>query len=304
MSPKRILLASIAASFLLLGAAPVAQAAKVGAAPCIERSDRPGPQGRLRDTVERPTYDRLQGWIARHPRLAARAASVAAAGDPIVIRTWIHVIREDLTVAGGNIPRAWIDDQIDVMNDSFGGATGGADTGFVFQLAGVTRTTNPDWFDMHGQGRDRKMKLALKRGGLDTLNIYTVNHRTLLGYAWLAQDAAKVGVLDGVVVHYQSLPGGNLEIYSEGDTTVHEVGHWLDLFHTFDGGCNRGDNVDDTAPEASPAFFCPTGRDTCSDPGLDPITNFMDYTQDSCMFEFSAGQAVRMQQAWVAFRAV
>jgi hypothetical protein len=147
------------------------------------------------------------------------------------------------------------------------------------------------------------MKLALKRGGLRTLNIYTVDHRTLLGYAWLAQDAEKVGVLDGVVVHYQSLPGGSFEIYSEGDTAVHEVGHWINLFHTFDRGCNRGDKVDDTAPEASPAFFCPEGRDTCKAAGLDPITNIMDYTQDDCMFEFTEGQAVRMQQAWTAFRA-
>ena len=166
----------------------------------------------------------------------------------------------------------------------------------------MTRTTSADWFHMHSQGQDRKMKEALKVGGLDTLNIYTVDHRTLLGYAWLAQDAEKVGDLDGVVVHYQSLPGGNFEIYSEGDTATHEVGHWLDLFHTFDGGCNRGDQVDDTAPEASPAFFCPEGRDTCAGGGLDPITNFMDYTQDNCMFEFTEGQAVRMQQAWAAFR--
>ena len=300
MSVKRLLLAATAASLLVIGFVPMAHAAKLDSGVCIERHDRLGPQGRLRDTVERPAVDELQAWIAKHPRLAARAA---AATEPVVVRTWIHVIREDLTVTGGNIPRAWIDDQIDVMNAGFGGDTGGADTGFAFELAGVTRTTNADWFHMHSQGQDRKMKLALKRGGLRTLNIYTVDHRTLLGYAWLAQDAEKVGVLDGVVVHYQSLPGGNFEIYSEGDTAVHEVGHWINLFHTFDGGCNRGDQVDDTAPEASPAFFCPEGRDTCADAGLDPITNFMDYTQDNCMFEFSEGQAVRMQQAWAAYRA-
>ena len=94
------------------------------------------------------------------------------------------------------------------------------------------------------------MKLEPKRGGLRVLNIYTVAHRTLLGYVYLAQDAEQVGVLDGVVVDYRTLPGKGLEIYSEGDTAMHEVGHWLDLFHTFDGGCNRGDLVEDTAPEA------------------------------------------------------
>ena len=303
MSFKRILLAAAAASVLVVGFVPTAQAAKVDVGVCIERHQQPGPEGRLRDLVEKPQVDRLHGWIKKHPTLAKKAAAAAAAGSTVTVETWIHVIREDLTVAGGNIPRRWINDQITVLNDSYSGATGGADTGFAFELAGVTRTTNADWFHMHSQGQDRKMKEALKVGGLDTLNIYTVDHRTLLGYAWLAQDAEKVGDLDGVVVHYQSLPGGNFEIYSEGDTATHEVGHWLDLFHTFDGGCNRGDQVADTAPEASPAFFCPEGRDTCAGDGLDPITNFMDYTQDNCMFEFTDGQAVRMQQAWAAFRA-
>ena len=222
----------------------------------------------------------------------------------MTVQTWIHVVRKDLTVAGGNVPSRWIRDQMTVLNQSFGGATGGASTGFAFELAGVTRTTNKKWFDLQGGGEDRAMKRLLKVGGVETLNIYTANlGKNLLGYAYLAQDAAKVGELDGVVVHFQSLPGGNFAIYSEGDTATHEVGHWFDLFHTFDGGCAGGDMVDDTAPEASPAFNCPVGRDTCVDGGLDPITNFMDYTQDSCMFEFTAGQAVRMQQAWAAFRA-
>ena len=303
MNTKRILVAVGLSSVLVVGLAPLAQAAQVGARICIQRDDAPGPQGRLRDAVERPLVDRLQGWIAKHPRVAARAAAAAAADEPVVIRTWVHVLREDTSVEGGNVPRRWIDDQIGVLNDSFAGVTGGPDSGFRFELAGVTRTTNADWFQMHSQGQDRKMKEALRRGGLKTLNVYTVNHRTLLGYAWLAQDAAKVGALDGVVVHYQSLPGGNLDIYSEGDTAVHEIGHWLDLFHTFDGGCKRGDQVADTAPEASPAFNCPVGRDTCEGGGLDPIRNFMDYTQDSCMFRFSAGQGARMRQAWAAFRA-
>jgi hypothetical protein len=302
MSFKRILLAAAAASVLVVGFVPVAHAAKVGAGVCIERHDHLGPEGRLRDLVEKPTVDKLQGWIAKHPKLAARAEASAAAGATVTVQTWIHVIRKDLTVEGGNVPNRWIRDQMSVLNRSFSGVTGGVSTGFAFDLAGVTRTTNKKWFDLQG-GEDKAMKRLLKVGGVETLNIYTANlGHNLLGYAYLAQDAAKVGVLDGVVVHFQSLPGGNFAIYSEGDTATHEVGHWFDLFHTFDGGCTGGDLVDDTAPEASPAFNCPVGRDTCEGGGLDPITNFMDYTQDSCMFEFTPGQAVRMQQAWAAFR--
>jgi hypothetical protein len=303
MSFKRILLAAAAASVLVVGFVPMAHAARLDVGVCIERHDQPGPEGRLRDLVRAPKVDELQRWIKTHPQLAARAAA-RPSGSAVTVDVWIHVIRKDLTVAGGNIPDRWITDQMNVLNASFGGSTGGASTGFRFNLAGVTRTTNKGWFNLTGYGQDEAMKEALKVGGTETLNIYTAKlGANLLGYAYLAQDAEEVGALDGVVVHYQSLPGGNFEIYSEGDTATHEVGHWFDLFHTFDGGCEGGDLVADTAPEASPAFNCPAGRDTCTAPGLDPITNFMDYSQDSCMFEFTPGQAARMQQAWTAFRA-
>jgi hypothetical protein len=300
MSAKRYLLAATLAVFII-GLAPVAHAMPLDAVVCIQRHQHgPGPEGRLRDLVERPAVDRLQGWLQKHPKLAAQAAT----GSTVTVQTWIHVIRRDLTKNGGNVPAKWIRDQMSVLNRSFSGATSGTNTGFQFELAGVTRTTNAKWFDLWSVGEDRAMKSALKVGGVETLNIYTANlGHNLLGYAYLAQDAAQVGALDGVVVHYQSLPGGNFAIYSEGDTATHEVGHWFDLFHTFDGGCKGdGDFVADTAPEASPAFNCPIGRDTCVGGGLDPITNFMDYSQDSCMFEFTPGQAVRMQQAWTAFR--
>jgi hypothetical protein len=198
-----------------------------------------------------------------------------------------------------------IRDQMSVLNDSYSGRTGGAPTPFRFDLAGVDYAVNDEWFSAGpGSAAEAEMKAALRIGDATDLNFYTNDGAGYLGWAtfpfWYEDDPTD----DGIVCWFNSLPGGTHDRYSEGDTATHEVGHWLGLYHTFEWACSPfNDYVADTAAERSPAFFCPVGRDSCvADPGVDPIENFMDYTDDPCMHAFTAGQNARMEALSAQYR--
>jgi hypothetical protein len=220
----------------------------------------------------------------------------------VTIKVYVHVIRKGAGIANGDIPTAWIDNQILVLNKAFAGTApggAGAPTAFKFVKTLVTRTTNATWYTAGpGTSAELAMKNALRKGTSRDLNIYTNSPSGgLLGWAtypWDYDTAPNGAKLDGVVMLNQTLPGGSASPYNLGDQTVHEVGHWFGLFHTFQGGCaTPGDRISDTPAEASPAFGCPTGRNTCGTAGVDPITNFMDYSDDACMFKFTPKQAYR-----------
>ena len=224
----------------------------------------------------------------------------------VTVQVWFHVIRRGTGVSNGDIPQSQIDSQIQVLNNAFSGATGGTNTPFRFVLAGVTRTTNTSWYTMSdGSSAEAQAKAALRQGNAATLNIYScAPGGGILGWATFPNWYAGNPTDDGVVILYSSVPGGTAAPYNQGDTATHEIGHWLGCYHTFQGGCNgNGDFVSDTAAEKSPAFGCPNGRDSCRNkPGVDPITNFMDYSDDGCMFQFTPGQSARMDTLSLQYR--
>lgn len=226
----------------------------------------------------------------------------------VTISTVFHVISEaPLSDAERARKATMIQAQLQVLNDSYSGQTApdAADSPFRFALTDITWTVNPAWAHVTPGKAEKEMKTALKVGGSETLNVYTADiGGGLLGWSYFPKGYNNGrDIWDGVVILDESMPGGNTRWYSEGDTLTHEVGHWMMLEHTFAGACSAsGDGVSDTPREAYAQFECGV-YDTCSAPGLDPVHNFMDYTEDACMDHFTAGQVERMNDAWIAFRA-
>jgi hypothetical protein len=242
-----------------------------------------------------------------HEDLPAAAKGRAGSDFAVTVPVYFHVVTDG---AKGNLRDSQIADQIRVFNNTFGGGEGGFDTGFSFVLAGVTRTNNAAWFYANPGGvNENTMKQTLRQGGPDALNFYSTTAGAYLGWSYLPDILTKQGQahLDGVVIDWETLRRVSDAYegrYDQGETGTHEVGHWLNLEHTFYGGCSpKGDFVEDTPAEKTPTSGCPAGKDTCPAPGLDPIHNYMDYSYDQCYTEFTAGQAQRMRDAWLFFRA-
>ncbi|MDL4776209.1 MULTISPECIES: zinc metalloprotease [Thermomonosporaceae] len=219
---------------------------------------------------------------------------------PATVPVYFHVLHDG---AKGDVDKATIDRQISVLNSTYGGSGSGAETGFSFTLREVDRTSNAAWYS-DPQRYETAFKPKLRKGDATTLNLYSADlGKDLLGWSTFPWKYRSQPKLDGVIVHEGSLPGGSAEHFNLGYSGTHEVGHWLGLYHTFQDGCSaQGDRVADTPPERDPTSGCPEGKDTCTGGGTDPIHNYMDYGWDSCMTEFTAGQATRMNEAWTAYR--
>lgn len=316
---KRTVMMAVAVAALVAGG-PASGATTVAGAP----TGGAGPTTRCADTT--PSARLMEGSHAADPNTVTRAQARAmeralqarlaqlptgsrAAAAPINVQVvWQVITRAD---GSGGVTNDQIARQLRAMNRGFKGLTSGsgAETPFRFTTRQVVRTPNSDWYNWTRDDDDAPAKRALHRGTAATLNVYITNlGNGLLGYATFPGGPL---ALDGVVVLNESLPGGSAAPYNKGDTLTHEVGHWINLFHTFQGGCvGSGDQVNDTPKQFDDSqvpggnvYQCNDSLDTCVAPGDDPVHNFMNYVDDACMNRFTRGQSARMLNGWNAFRA-
>ena len=228
----------------------------------------------------------------------------------ITIRTYVHIITQKN--GKGGVTDQQVAQQMDVINDGYAGTTAdeAAPSPFRFEVADIDRTASNAWYDWNltpdlsdEDAEAKEAKRALHEGGYADLNVYIAGLGSgLLGYATFPGGEL---ALDGLVLLNESLPGGDAAPYNLGDTGTHEIGHWLGLFHTFEGQRCRGagDEVEDTPLQRTPSSTCKGTEDSCpTAPGTDPVFNFMDYSPDSCMNQFTPGQVLRMDTNWLAFR--
>ncbi|MCH2161545.1 MAG: hypothetical protein MK085_06685 [Phycisphaerales bacterium] len=264
----------------------------------------------------------VQGFGGFNPSdCTTSSTTISGAYDPLAgiyrIPVVFHVIR-DTNGNQGNLSEACVESQIRILNEDFNGIPGtngedGVESRIEFHLAdvdpngnptnGITFSNNSTWYNDSGSYWN-----SLAWDTNRYLNIYSNTAGGALGYVpGFPQQGLPGQAQDRVVVLWTTVGDcATLDPYDLGRTVTHEVGHYLGLYHTFQGGCgssacyNSGDLICDTAAEQSSTFGCPTGSSSCG--SLDPIDNYMDYSDDPCMRRFTPEQANRMRCALVNYR--
>ncbi|MFZ9982593.1 MAG: zinc metalloprotease, partial [Cyclobacteriaceae bacterium] len=231
----------------------------------------------------------------------------------IEIPVWVNVIYNQKKQAE-NISDAQIQSQIDVLNEDFNATNSDydqvptifagvkANVGIRFVLEGVTRLASKktSW------RTDNSCKMASKGGINPTsptiyMNMWVcVLANNILGYAQFPGGKSST---DGVVIHTNAFGRGSYPLFSNfnlGRTATHEVGHWLSLRHIWGDATCGSDFVNDTPTHNTYNYGCPGAghKSTCTGDPDEMWMNYMDYTNDACMYMFSAGQKARIDAAF------
>lgn len=294
------------------GASAAADIACLSEVAARARAKRPPSHWRQHSDTGAVSASDLAALPARQTRPAVVARNVTPRlPATVVVPVYAHVIKGSHKRERRKITGQQIRNMIVILNNAMGArqSSASAYARYRFTLVKVDTTRRESWYHAFFNGpRDQQMKRKLHRGNARTLNLYFngggPRNNPVLGWSRFPWQYASAPYLDGVSVNVEAVPGGRASGYNLGDTLVHETGHWLGLFHTFEGGCeDPGDLVSDTAAEGEPSFYCQTTRDTCTtSPGLDPVHNFMDYSLDTCMYLFTTGQVLRMDVAFEKWR--
>ena len=284
--------------------------------------------GVRKEALERAT----ESWIASRRNLPESPAAVVTI--PVVvhvvyrttaqnisdaqIQSQIAVLNKDyrkLNTDINSVPNVWKPLAADVQIQfclATRTPTGAATTGITRTL--TTRTTfnnaagtlDPD---------DVKSSATGGKAGWNPqkyLNIWTCRMDDgTLGYAYYPSDIVTTPELDGLVIDYRCIgttgtagTGTGFSGANLGRTASHEIGHYLNLSHPWGdndpvAGTCQSDNVADTPDCFEPAFGCeifPFGVGTpCITSGNGQMfMNYMDYSNDNCLYFFTTGQAARM----------
>ncbi|MEM9293791.1 MAG: zinc metalloprotease [Acidobacteriota bacterium] len=222
----------------------------------------------------------------------------------------VHILRASNGTTG-EVPDDRIYSQIDILNEDFQAIAGsngapGTYTGVHFVLAdedaggafsdGITRSDNTTWYNDGGSYWN-----TLSWDTNRYMNLYVNQASGALGYVpGFPQNGIAGTAADRVVVLTETF-GRNapLSPFNLGRTGTHEVGHYFGLYHTFQSGCGTaacnatGDLICDTNAESNPYFGCAAPSNSCG--SVDPIDNYMDYSDDACMNKFTEEQMRRMR---------
>lgn len=295
-------------------------------------------------------YEKDAVYQKRNDALNLQLAAATPFKDETIytIPVVVHIIHQPGANmgTGGNISDQQVFDAISALNDGFSNQGNyydnvGINIRFEFCLAsvapngqstnGITRTASWQDYEIDSATEEPSFKAATSWDTKKYMNIWVVNGisnsaqgvTNVVGYTYLA--SAHGYYFDGVTIEADYF-GTTL---NNNKALIHEVGHYLNLEHTFNGGCNnsncmlQGDYVCDTPPDNSSSYFsCDSPPNTCStddddntaqnpfrpvwNGGLgdvaDMLENYMDYGYKNCQTRFTEGQKTRMRQSFLSYR--
>lgn len=278
----------------------------------------------------------LEQQIAAERDLAGARTQLAGqrVTVPIAVGIRFTIFTTTATPALGtsNVPDVIVKQQVADMNKFYGRY------GFRFNLLKIQRVVSSPCanLDVKAASEDNadvtktveyfcKSRYKPKPYSPGILDVYTRQAVDgILGFAtfpWDYYASTDIGggpIFDGIFLDYRTMRGASTEedfsSYNLGLTLVHETGHWLALYHPFQGACTiPGDWVSDTAPQAEPDYTCDSTAVSCGGPKYKLLWNgklgyknnvntAMNYGYDSCLTLFTPHQANRMLWAWSGYR--